>query len=132
MYFQVIIACGHLGRGREVEITRYFQANNALEAWESAMVMPRAKKMEALEVKYDNKRAGELPTMDLILAELVNAEVSNYPVGLGQDLRFKGERYMAAGFFYEDNILHLAAFQNEQQARFEGRMARPSSRHRNY
>lgn len=44
MFFKVVVACGHLGFRREVEITRYFQANNALEAWDSAMHMPRAKK----------------------------------------------------------------------------------------
>lgn len=44
MYFKVVVACGHLGRRREVEVTRYFQARNALEAWDSAMKMPRAKK----------------------------------------------------------------------------------------
>ena len=44
MFFKVVVACGHLGFRREVEITRYFQADNALAAWDSAMIMPRAKK----------------------------------------------------------------------------------------
>lgn len=44
MFFKVVVACGHLGHRQEVEVTRYFQAFNAIEAWESAMTMPRAKK----------------------------------------------------------------------------------------
>lgn len=44
MFYKVVVACGHLGHRREVEITRYFQATNAIEAWESAMSMPRSKK----------------------------------------------------------------------------------------
>ncbi|NLD50348.1 MAG: hypothetical protein GX660_24680 [Clostridiaceae bacterium] len=44
MFFKVVVACGHLGCRREVEITRYFQADNAIDAWESAMIMPRSKK----------------------------------------------------------------------------------------
>lgn len=46
MYYKVIIACGHVGSNREIEVTRYFQAKNALKAWESAQVMPRAKKSQ--------------------------------------------------------------------------------------
>ena len=46
MYYKVIIACGHVGSNREIEVTRYFQAKNALEAWDSALVMPRAKKSQ--------------------------------------------------------------------------------------
>jgi len=44
MFFKVVVACRHLGLRREVEVTRYFQADNALAAWYSAMNMPRAKK----------------------------------------------------------------------------------------
>lgn len=46
MYYQVIVACGHIGKGREIEVTRYFKANSAIDAWDSAMVMPRAKKTQ--------------------------------------------------------------------------------------
>ena len=44
MFFKVIVACGHVGRGREIEVTRYFQAESVFDAWESALHMPRAKK----------------------------------------------------------------------------------------
>lgn len=46
MYFQVIVACGHIGKGREIEVTRYFKADSAIDAWDSAMIMPRAKKQQ--------------------------------------------------------------------------------------
>jgi hypothetical protein len=44
VFFKVIVACGHVGNKKHIEVTRYFQADNAIEAWESAMIMPRAKK----------------------------------------------------------------------------------------
>ncbi|MEQ8200690.1 MAG: hypothetical protein ABRQ24_04625 [Syntrophomonadaceae bacterium] len=69
MFFKVVVACGHLGFRREVEVTRYFQADNALAAWDSAMNMPRAKKGQGSRcvrmveeiglLEYLHGRAGE-------------------------------------------------------------------------
>lgn len=44
MFFKVVVACGHVGRRREIEVTRYFEAKNALEVWDTTMHMHRAKK----------------------------------------------------------------------------------------
>ena len=46
MFFKIVVACGRVGIRREIEITRYFKADNAIEAWESAMIMPLAKKRQ--------------------------------------------------------------------------------------
>lgn len=77
MFFKVVVACGHLGFRREVEVTRYFQASNALEAWDSAMHMPRAKKgqgsrcvrrveqIDCLEYLYGKKAEDENPYLQV-------------------------------------------------------------------
>lgn len=43
-YYKVIIACGHIGHGGSLEVTRYFKAFNTLDCYTSAFHMPRAKK----------------------------------------------------------------------------------------
>jgi len=43
-YFRVIIACGHVGTGRSIEITRYFEADNVVKCYMDAYYIPRSKK----------------------------------------------------------------------------------------
>lgn len=43
-YYRVIVACGHVGSGRSIEITRYFEAESAVKCYIDAYYMPRAKK----------------------------------------------------------------------------------------
>ena len=43
-YFRAIIACGHVGARRTIEITRYFEADNVLQCYVTALIMPRSKK----------------------------------------------------------------------------------------
>jgi len=43
-YYRIIIACGHLGHKRSVEITRYFEADDIMECYCSSFWMPRSKK----------------------------------------------------------------------------------------
>lgn len=42
-YFRVRVACGHVGPGEEVTVSRYFVARDALSAWSDAARMPRVK-----------------------------------------------------------------------------------------
>lgn len=43
-YFMVIVEGGHMGIGRSYEMTRYFEAEDPIHAFDSARSMPRAKK----------------------------------------------------------------------------------------
>lgn len=43
-YFELVVDCGHVGAGRSLEVTRYFEANSLLDAYDSARYMPRSKK----------------------------------------------------------------------------------------
>lgn len=43
-YYRVIVGCGHVGKRRMIEITRYFEAENLLQCYDSAFFMPRSKK----------------------------------------------------------------------------------------
>lgn len=43
-YYEVIVSCGHLGNRRSVDITRYFQAEDIVECYQSGFYMPRSKK----------------------------------------------------------------------------------------
>lgn len=43
-YYVVVIACGHVGQRRSIEITRYFKAEGVINCYESAFLMPRSKK----------------------------------------------------------------------------------------
>lgn len=43
-YYRVVVECGHVGRGKAIEITRYFRANDAIECFLSVLRMPRSKK----------------------------------------------------------------------------------------
>ena len=72
MYFRVIVSCGHMGNKRDVEITRYFQADNALDAWESAMVMPRAKKQQRSRCVRKVEKISTLQYLKGKLEELQN------------------------------------------------------------
>ncbi|MGE5653553.1 MAG: hypothetical protein ACM3ZQ_04690 [Bacillota bacterium] len=42
-YFKLCISCGHVGRGNEVTVVRYFQAVNIVDAYMNGNSMPRAK-----------------------------------------------------------------------------------------
>jgi hypothetical protein len=85
--------------------------------------------MEALEMKQERKSREQ--DIESVLAALYEAEVMEYPsVGLGKDIRLKKERFIAAGLIYEENVMHLAAFQIDRRARSEGLIARPSRRQR--
>ena len=72
MFFKVVVACGHLGFRREVEVTRYFQADNALAAWDSAMNMPRAKKGQGSRCVRKVEEIGPLQYRNGKLAEADN------------------------------------------------------------
>lgn len=43
-YYRVIIACGHVGTGKDIEVTRYFRDSNTVSCYFSAYHMPRSKK----------------------------------------------------------------------------------------
>jgi len=71
MFFKVVVACGHLGFRREVEVTRYFQADNALAAWDSAMHMPRAKKGQGSRCV---RRVEEIGPLEYLHGQLAQAD----------------------------------------------------------
>ncbi len=65
-YYRVIIACGHVGSGKNIEITRYFEASDALHCYICALNMPRSKKkpssvklIEPIDIKeyHEGKRS---------------------------------------------------------------------------
>ena len=43
-YFKVLISCGHVGTSKEITISRFFAAENIVEAFECGNRMPRAKR----------------------------------------------------------------------------------------
>lgn len=43
-FFLVVIACGHVGKRKSIEISRYFKAGDVLSCYDSANNMPRSKK----------------------------------------------------------------------------------------
>jgi transcription elongation factor Elf1 len=43
-YFLIVVECGHVGRNRSVEVTRYFKDIDIVNAYCSALYMPRSKK----------------------------------------------------------------------------------------
>lgn len=71
MFFKVVVACGHLGFRREVEITRYFQADNALAAWDAAMIMPRAKKGQGSRCV---RKVEEIELLEYLNGKMAEAE----------------------------------------------------------
>lgn len=42
-YFKLYVSCGHVGRGNEVTVVRYFQAVSIVDAFVNGNSMPRAK-----------------------------------------------------------------------------------------
>lgn len=43
-YYRVIVSCGHIGSGKMIEITRYFEASDTIHCYICALEMPRSKK----------------------------------------------------------------------------------------
>lgn len=63
-YYELIVECGHVGMGRSLEVTRYFQADSVLSAFESAKDMPRSKKRassvkQVVEISYSDYLLGK-------------------------------------------------------------------------
>lgn len=46
-YYMVVVECGHVGCGKSIEITRYFQDSDIIHAYLAARWMPRSKKKES-------------------------------------------------------------------------------------
>lgn len=64
-YYELIVECGHVGIGRSLEVTRYFEADSVLSAFESAKNMPRSKKKassvkQVMEITYSEYLLGKL------------------------------------------------------------------------
>lgn len=64
-YFSIVVACGHVGHGNSIEVTRYFEAEDILSAMDSARFMPRSKKKASCikrisPITYDEYLAGKL------------------------------------------------------------------------
>jgi len=43
-YYLVVVECGHVGAGKCLEVTRYFQGYNLVSTYLSTLYMPRSKK----------------------------------------------------------------------------------------
>lgn len=43
-YFLVVIACGHVGKWKSIEVSRYFKSSDVLSCFEAAYFIPRSKK----------------------------------------------------------------------------------------
>ncbi|HHW61303.1 MAG TPA: hypothetical protein GX404_05300 [Syntrophomonadaceae bacterium] len=71
MYFRVVVACGHIGCRREVEVTRYFEADSAIDAWESALMMPRVKKSQRSRAI---RRVEQIDVMEYLWGKLAERE----------------------------------------------------------
>lgn len=64
-YYLIIIECGHVGAGKSIEITRYFEDFSLVEAYYSAINMPRSKKKSdsikfIKEISYQQYCEGKL------------------------------------------------------------------------
>jgi uncharacterized membrane-anchored protein len=65
-YFKVVVACGHVGFGREIDVARFFEAPTIDDAMHSAMWMPRVKRKGSMmainlikEIPYDEYIEGK-------------------------------------------------------------------------
>lgn len=64
-YYELIVECGHVGMGKSLEVTRYFEADSVLSAFVSAKNMPRSKKKASsvkrvIEITYSEYLLGKL------------------------------------------------------------------------
>lgn len=68
-YFELVVSCGHVGKGRSIEIRRFFEAENLLQAYDSAKFMPRSKKKRdsvkyVKEISFNEYEIGKMTEMD--------------------------------------------------------------------
>jgi len=65
-YYKVVLACGHTGVGHNIDVARYLEATNLMEALNVATSMPRVKKKGTTrglysinEITYEEYLAGK-------------------------------------------------------------------------
>ncbi len=89
--------------------------------------------MEALEYMNQEKQ-NEKPDINKVIKAISDAECKEYSsVGMGTDIRIKGEKIIGSGLLSEQRLLHLSVFASHRSSNsnIRSRIARPSHRREN-
>ena len=90
----------------------------------------RSYAMEALNTK-GRSSSSPRPAPEKIIEGIDQSEYLTYPsVGLGRDLRFKGQGVVGAGLILDEQIVHLSVFGEESDGH-RGNISSPHRRRRN-
>ncbi|MDP3057839.1 MAG: hypothetical protein Q8N36_00035 [bacterium] len=85
--------------------------------------------MEAVELGKHGKKRETPESIDAIMEELLKSETSEFSsVGQGVALRIKGKDLVGAALMADENFLHMALFQSQDDAPGEETYTRPSRR----
>ena len=86
--------------------------------------------MEALEYMNEERKI-QKPDIDKVIKAVSDSECKEYPsVGMGTDIRLRGERIIGAGLLSENRLFHLSVFpkRRSSNSNYRSRMSRPRNR----